>query len=63
MNPTDNHRPSAPSPSGPGLPPAPLAAPAGSLAHGMLAHGLRRVLSDDLAPLPRRLLEMLAASG
>ena len=40
-----------------------LAAPAGLLALWIFAHGLRRFLSDDLAPLPRRLLEMLAASG
>lgn len=49
--------------AGPGLLPALIAAPAGLLALWMLAHGLRRFLSDDLAPLPRRLLEMLAAAG
>lgn len=49
--------------SGPGLAAALLAAPAGLLALWIFAHGLRRFLSDDLAPPPRRFLEMLAASG
>lgn len=49
--------------AGPGPAAALLAAPAGLLSLWIFAHGLRRFLSDDLAPLPRRLLEMLAASG
>lgn len=48
---------------GAGLAAALIAAPAGLLALWHFAHGLRRFLSDDLAPLPRRLLEMLAATG
>ena len=47
----------------PGLVPALAAAPALFFALWLWAHGLRRFLADDLAPAPRRYLEMLAASG
>jgi hypothetical protein len=39
------------------------AAPAFLFALWLWAHGLRRFLSDDLAPAPRRYLEMLSATG
>jgi hypothetical protein len=48
---------------GPGLRPALAAAPALFFALWLWAHGLRRFLADDLAPAPRRYLEMLAATG
>ena len=48
---------------GPGLGPALAAAPAVLFALWLWAHGLRRFLADDLAPAPRRCLEMLAATG
>jgi len=49
--------------AGPGLVPAVAAAPALVFAVWLCAHGLRRFLADDLTPAPRRLLEMLAATG
>lgn len=49
--------------SGPGPLSACLAAPAGLYAGWIFALGARRFLADDLAPLPRRLIPMLAASG
>jgi hypothetical protein len=48
---------------GPGLVPAFAAAPACLFALWLSAHGLRRFLADDLAPSPRRGLELLAATG
>ncbi len=48
---------------GPGLVMALAAAPAFLFALWLWAHGLRRFLADDLTPAPRRLLEMLAATG
>jgi len=39
------------------------AAPACLFAFWLWAHGLRRFLADDLAPAPRRYLEMLSATG
>jgi hypothetical protein len=39
------------------------AAPALCFALWLWAHGLRRFLGDDLAPAPRRCLEMLSATG
>ena len=39
------------------------AAPAFLFALWLWAHGLRRFLADDLAPAPRRYLEMLSATG
>ena len=48
---------------GPGLVPALAASPALVFALWLWVHGLRRFLSDDLAPLSRRLLEMMAATG
>ena len=48
---------------GPGLVPALAASPALVFALWLSAHGLRRFLSDDLAPWSRRLLEMMAATG
>ncbi len=49
--------------AGVGFWPAVAAAPAGFFALWLGAHGLRRFLSDDLAPAPRRFLEMLSATG
>jgi hypothetical protein len=48
---------------GVGFWPALAAAPAGFFALWLGAHGLRRFLADDLAPAPRRYLEMLSATG
>ena len=48
---------------GVGFWPAVAAAPAGFFALWLGAHGLRRFLADDLAPAPRRYLEMLSATG
>lgn len=47
----------------PGLVMALVAAPAAFFALWLWAHGVRRFLADDLAPAPRRCLEMLAATG
>ncbi len=48
---------------GPGLVPALAAAPALIFALWLWAQGVRRFLADDLAPAPRRYLEMLSATG
>ncbi len=48
---------------GPGRVPALAASPALIFALWLWAHGLRRFLSDDLAPRSRRLLELMAATG
>ena len=48
---------------GVGFWPAVAAAPAFLFALWLWAHGLRRFLADDLAPAPRRYLEMLSATG
>jgi hypothetical protein len=48
---------------GVGLWPAVAAAPAIFFALWLCAHGLRRFLADDLAPAPRRFLEVLSSTG
>jgi len=48
---------------GPGLVMALAAAPAFLFALWLWAYGFRRFLADDLAPAPRRYLEMLSATG